>query len=434
MNTQPTTYDVLVIGAGPAGSTAASRAAAAGLRTLLVEKEKFPRFRIGESLLPHGNALLRELGVWEKIERAGFVRKTGARFYLGDGPIEKTVVFARAIVPGLDSTYQVERARFDSILLEHAREQGAEIRLETAARSVASDADGHLATLSGPDGEQTVRARYLIDAGGRDQFYPSELKRVLDPSAFPKRIAIYNHFTDVPRDAGPPGGDTIVVRLPGGWFWIIPLSEGRTSVGLVTTVERLKSSGLSPEEHFAHVVANTPRLRRLLAGSAPTMKFHVTSDYSYYRRSLASGRVVLAGDAGGFIDPIFSSGVYLACYSAKHAAGLVVRAARENRPLAPAECGRYTKEMKSHAGVFKRLVQAFYDDDSFSVFMCPRPPLKLGPAITAIVAGHATLTWPIWWRFRLFLLVCRFQRYFPLTPRINVSTTSAPAAPAATPA
>jgi hypothetical protein len=130
---------------------------------------------------------------------------------------------------------------------------------------------------------------------------------------------------------------------------------------------------------------------------------------------------VLAGDSGGFLDPIFSSGVYLALHAAKHAAELVVRAHRENRPLTGRETRRHTRELKSHSRVFHRLIEAFYDDASFAVFMEPTPPLGLGPGITSIVAGHARLTWPLWWRFRVFLLVCRLQRHLPLVPRLNLA-------------
>lgn len=441
-------YDILIIGGGPAGSSAAIRARAAGLRTLVVEKSAFPRFRIGESLLPAGNALLQELGVWEKIARAGFIEKSGARFLLGAGDAEKKVRFSQGLVPGLEKTYQVDRARFDALLLDHARELGAEIRTGTTVRALAENTDGVTATLdvSSPDlssasgsplpapRSRHVSARYVIDASGRDHFFPAPLKAALEPAAFPKRLAIYCHFHGVPREPGPAGGDTVIVRLPEGWFWIIPIDARLTSVGLVTTQSAFKSAGLAPAEHFAQVVASSPRLRALLADAAPAMAFHVTADYSYYRRSLAADRMILVGDSGGFLDPIFSSGVYLALHAARHAVELVVRARRENRPLAAHESRRYTRRVKSHARVFHRLIDAFYDDDSFAVFMCARPPLNLSPGITSIVAGHARLTWPLWWRFKVFLLVCRLQRRWPLVPRLDLRAPDAAATPPSDPA
>lgn len=422
-------YSVLVIGAGPAGTSAALRTRAAGLSTLIVEKSAFPRFRIGESLLPQGNALLREIGVWPKIQQAGFIEKFGARFLLGHGPAEKTVVFANGLVPGLDKSYQVDRARFDSLLLDHAAEAGAEVRTETTVRAVIATEAGYRIEMKSADGvTTTVTSRWIIDASGRDQFFPSELKSAIDPASCPKRIALYNHFTGVPREPGPTGGDTVIVRLTDGWFWIIPIDAERTSVGLVTTLAAFKSAALGPAEYFNQVVAQTPRLQELMAGSTPLMSYHVTADYSYYRRQLAAERMLLVGDAGGFIDPIFSSGVYLATYSAKLAAELLIRAERAGRPLTPNECQRYTRHLKAHGGVFKRLIDAFYNEKSFSVFMCPLPPWDLARGLTSIVAGHATLTWGLWWRFKLFLLVCRLQARLPLVPQIDLTPKPAPSA------
>lgn len=412
-------YDVLVIGGGPAGSNAAWRTQNAGLRTLVVEKEAFPRFRIGESLLPHGNALLRETGVWPKLENAGFIEKYGASFLLSNGAASKEVVFSQAIVPGLDKTLQVDRAQFDAILLDHAREAGAEVRTRTTIRSLSVEAEGHRATLETADGTVDVSARWIIDASGRDHLFPVELKRVLDPSEQPKRVAIYNHFRGVSRASGKTAGNTVIVRLPDGWFWIIPIDAERTSVGFVTTAAAMRAARAEPSDLFNRTVAGSPALSQLMAGSAPVMDFHVTGDYSYFRRRLAAGRLVLVGDAGGFFDPIFSSGVYMAAYSAKLAAEMVVRAHRGKRALTPRECRRYSAHVKAHAGVFKKLIASFYDNDSFAVFMCAQPPFTLGPAITAIVAGHAKLTWPIRWRFYVFLLVCRLQRRFALVPRID---------------
>src|SRR5687767_3510328 len=210
-------YDLLVIGGGPAGSCAAAGARQHGLRTLVVEKYEFPRFHIGESLLPAGNHVLRETGAWPKVEAAGFIPKYGAEFHRADGSSVKKVVFAESLIPGLDSTFQVERARFDTVLLDHARSLGAEVRMQTTVRALESTDGVHRATLDGPTGESSVRVPWVIDATGRETGLMSDQKRALEPSPFPKRMAIYSHFNGVVRAPGREGGNILIVRLDGGW-------------------------------------------------------------------------------------------------------------------------------------------------------------------------------------------------------------------------
>lgn len=416
-------YDLLIIGGGPAGSTAAATARQHGLRTLVVEKTAFPRFHIGESLLPAGNAVLRASGVWPKVSAAGFIPKYGAEFHNADGTQEKKIVFRETLIPGLDSAFQVERARFDTLLLDHARALGAEVRLRTTAREIKTSGGVHHVTLfADATGETTTLVvPWVIDSTGRDPGLLSDQKRALEPSPFPKRMAIYSHFRGVARADGPEGGNILIVRLDGGWFWLIPIDRERTSVGLVTTVEAFRSAGETPENYFQRTVAGSAKLRGLLAAAQPAMGFHVTSDYSYFRRELARERLLLAGDAAGFFDPIFSSGVYMATWSGKLAADLVARAHAEQRGLTSREQRRYTQTVKRHAGVFQKLIAAFYDEHAFTVFMANIVPWDMGRGINSIVAGHARLTWPLWWRFNLFLLVCRLQRRWKFVKPAHIS-------------
>lgn len=412
-------FDVLIIGAGPGGSCAAAYARENNLRTLVVEKCEFPRFRIGESLLPMGNAILRETGAWPKIEAAGFIPKYGALFHLSDGTATKEIEFSRGLVPGLDSTFQVERSKFDALLLDHARSLGAEVLLKTTVHSFDRAGDLHNVHLTTDAGPRTVTARWILDASGRENTFAAKQQRPLDPSPFPKRLAVYSHFRGVARRADVHGGSTIVVRLEHGWFWLIPIDHERTSVGLVTTAAAMRSSGLPPEALFRQEVARSAKLRELFTGAEPTMGFHVTSDYSYFRKELAADRVVLVGDAAGFFDPIFSSGVYMSMLSAKTALEFVVRAHRGGRGLTPQECRRYARHIKRHASVFQRLIAAFYHPHSFAVFMCEPVPFDIAPGIASIVAGHAKLTWSLWWRFHLFLFVCRLQRHVRIAPPVS---------------
>ncbi|MGH8018023.1 MAG: NAD(P)/FAD-dependent oxidoreductase [Opitutaceae bacterium] len=424
-------FDLVVIGGGPCGSTAATFAKQAGMSVVLVEKDAFPRFHIGESLLPAGNALMRRSGVWSKVLQAGFIVKTGARFCIADGASEKRIDFSDGIIP-VDATFQVERAKFDGILLDHARREGVDARQGWKVTALEQSPDDVTVTIQSAAGErQVIRARWCIDAGGRENHYPSELKSRMDAPPLTPRVAVYSHFKYVFRTPGPEGGDTIVVRLEDGWFWVIPISEEITSMGLVTTTGAMRAGGRDPEEVFRKAVADSPFLRERFVHAVPVMGFRVTADYSYFRKELARGRVVLAGDAGGFFDPIFSSGVYMGLWGASEAVALIARAHAAGRALTPRECARYAAKVKRHAGVFGKLIRAFYDNASFWVFMTPRPPLDIEPGINSVVAGHATMTWPLRWRLCLFFAACWLSRCFWLlrARAINARVRDAGAAP-----
>jgi flavin-dependent dehydrogenase len=416
---EPTDCDVLVIGGGPGGSCAAAFARLKGLSVCLVEREEFPRFHIGESLLPIGNGVLQACGAWPKVEAAGFVRKLGAEFMLADGSEGKEIVFADGYVPGLDSTFQVERARFDTILLDHARSLGADIRMGTTVRAVDPREGFVEATLAPREGPGcAIRARWVVDAGGRENLYDSPQKKAHEAAPFPKRAAVYSHFEGVQRAPGAKGGNIIIVRIEDGWFWIIPISAERTSVGLVTSIEKIRRAA-DPEGVFQATVSGSPRLRAIMEHSRAVAPFRVTADYSYVRSEYALPRVILAGDAAAFYDPIFSSGVYISTYSAQMAVGAIARAHAAGRPLTPSERRRYTRGLKAHCAVFRKLIEVFYDNTGFEVFMTQKPPLDLGRGLVSIVAGHVRLTWPLWWRFKVFLAVCRIQRFLPLVKRIE---------------
>lgn len=419
-------YDVLIVGGGPAGSTAGSYLAQAGLRVLIVEKERFPRFHIGESLLPAGNAILREIGVWPAVEQAGFKRKFGAEFHVGDESAPpKRVVFADGFAPGMDYTYQVERSRFDDLLLNHAGRSGCEIRQETRVTDAGEIADGHEVTLEDAGGSRSVRCGWIIDASGRDNHFRKPLKLERTEPILARKVAVYAHFKGVQRAEGPESGNIVIVRHGDGWFWLIPLDDERTSVGHVTGAERLRAAGGKAEALFEQIVGESSKLTSLLSGAEPLSKFYVTGDYSYRARRFASERLLLVGDAAGFLDPMFSTGVFIALLSAKLAAGELLQAHARQRSLSRWAQGRYTRRLRAHFGVFEKLVMAFYDNASFSVFMDRNPPVQLARAINAIVAGNSQPAWKIRWRYWTFLLVCRLQKRWPLVPRVTFAPLKA---------
>ena len=428
----PERYDAVVIGGGPAGSTAGAYLARAGLRVLIVEKERFPRFHIGESLMPVANAVLREIGVWEKVTQAGFVPKHGAEFHVGNRRVlPKYVEFARGMVPGMDFTYQVERSRFDHLLLQHAAELGCTVREETRAVAVTAagprGADGYDITLQPAaaargdrTGETAVRCAYLVDASGRDHGFTKPIGTAPANPDLNKRIAIYAHFRGVERSAGRAGGNIVIVRHEDGWGWLIPLDEERTSVGVVTTTERMRAARLKPEAMFRQIVADSHRMGSALAHAEPVSPFHAAADYNYRARSFAAPRLLLVGDAACFLDPMFSTGVFIALLSAKLASAEIIAAhGRGGAPLSFWQRRRYTRRLGRNLGNLRRLVLAFYDNASFSVFMERKAPWKLFPAINSLVAGHSDPPWPVRWRYWLFLAICRLQKRRPVVPPVD---------------
>ncbi|HEY3757255.1 MAG TPA: NAD(P)/FAD-dependent oxidoreductase [Opitutaceae bacterium] len=419
MREESALYDLAVVGAGPGGTTAAALARQRGWKVILFEKERFPRFRIGESLLPSVNGILKRSGAWDRVRGAGFYPKYGGLFHTFDGAATQELDFQCGLMPGLDHTYQVERARFDQLLLDHAADLGAEIRMETRVEQVEPIGNECRLQVASNGGTSTARARWVFDAGGRLNAMGSGEKRELDPPRFPRRVAVYSHVTGAARAEGRGAGHTVIVRVHDGWFWLIPLDAKRTSVGLVESIEGFKAAGQKPAERFWSVVSRNPKLCELLEGAESLFPFETTSDYSYFRRRLATRRVLRVGDAAGFFDPIFSSGIYVSLASAEMAVETVAAAGIQRSGLSLWATASYTRKVKRHARTFERLIAAFYDDPSFETFMSPEIPFNIRPGMTSIVAGHADLILPLWWRYWLFLAACRVQRYAKICPTLT---------------
>jgi flavin-dependent dehydrogenase len=422
-------YDVAIIGGGPAGSTAGALLARAGRRVVILERDKFPRFHIGESLLPFSMKAFTRLGLHEKFRRAGFMEKfggemqsacgegDGVKFYFEDGFRSQT-----------DRSYQVTRSKFDKLLLDHAAEAGAEVHELTTVQKIDFAADEARLTIARSDvPSETIRARYVIDASGRNSIIGSMFK-LKQSYAHLQKISIFAHYDGVVRPPGRDGTLTSMVRAIDRWFWLIPLTEERTSIGVVLDAAVFKKTKLTPEEFLAQAIAEQPQLMRRMENAERVGSVNVAADFSYRNSRLTGDRWMLAGDAAGFIDPVFSSGVFLAVLAGEQCADIlheVLDRPQKKRRLFAA----YERSVNRAMDVYLRFVDAWYSKEFIEVFLHPQDFLQIPPAVNAVLGGNIGTSFAIRWRMEIFYLLVRLQKYFPLCPRRTlIPTREEPAA------
>ena len=357
--------DVLIIGGGPAGAALGTLLADAGHRALVVERDIFPREHVGEALTPSTNNVLRDLGVLSRLEEAGFFHKAGVGWTAPRSPLWRYLGVRTSDYPPPDAvqpySYNVERGDFDAILLRRAHEAGARVLQGVSARDVVFE-DGRAvgARLSVDDGwERDVRARLVVDASGRRCFLANRLGLRQKDREY-NQFAIYTWFRGV---GTPPEGvrDFLFLHflgLPRAWAWQIPLRNGISSVGVVTDKQDFQSSGRAKEEFFADLVARNRTLAAAMDGAEPIRPWEIEGDYSYETESISGPGWLLIGDALRFVDPIFSSGVDVALYSARFACeaiSSILGGEDESAVMA-----RYSDRVRSGVQVWYDLTDLFY--------------------------------------------------------------------------
>jgi flavin-dependent dehydrogenase len=371
-----TQYDCVVIGGGPGGSTAAALVAQAGYSTLLVEREKMPRFHVGESLMPETYWTLQRLGVLEQMKQSRFVPKLSVQFVTHTGKESQPFFFREHDPRECSQTWQVERADFDKLLFDNAAAKGADCFDETRVQSVLFDGSRSQGVRLSRRGEEAVEiaARVVVDATGQQALVANSLRlRNDDPKL--RNAAIWGYYRHARRDPGDNGGATIILHTQGkqSWFWFIPLSNEITSIGVVGANDYLLRGRGKPAEVYGEELAKCPALEERLVDAEFLGEFRVAKEFTYTTRQQAGDGWVLVGDAFGFIDPIYSSGVYLALRSGELAADAIVEGLGRG-DTSPAQLGCWIPEFQKGAAWIRKLVDAYYTPEfSFGHFLKDHP-------------------------------------------------------------
>jgi len=383
-NASRTDFDIVIIGAGPAGSLAAALLQREGFRLLVVEKQVFPRFVIGESLLPSSMALLETAGLLDPVEKQGFMRKHGAVFFRGNQTCNFD--FADQSTPGFNYTFQVTRADFDKTLADAVAARGVEILYGQSVTDV-SFGDSHaVVTLEQTDGAQrSVTARFVLDCSGFGRVLPRLLKLEV-PSSFPPRESLFTHVSGDRRPEGREEGKIWVCIHPGGaWIWIIPFSNGNTSVGVVGDAEFFKRFPEQPEARLREIVMSDPNAAGRLRGMKALFPPQRIGGYSCAVKTVFGHQFALVGNATEFLDPVFSSGVALALESAQRAAQVLTRHLRGEAVDWQRE---YAEYVKHGIDTFRSYVSAWYDDKLPQILFAPQRNPDIMKQICSVLAGY----------------------------------------------
>ncbi|PYI59007.1 MAG: hypothetical protein DMC60_11445 [Verrucomicrobia bacterium] len=412
-------FDFAVAGGGPAGSSAAISLGQRGHSVVLFERETFPRFHIGESLLSTANDAFTALGLTKQIEAACFPNKWGARLFTHDGQSGRYVDFTDVREVTKPQTYQVCREEFDRILLDRARDVGVDVRegWNVGACEFAADA-AILDVASRSDAATTrVRVRALVDATGRGGLIARKFNLRTDEPRL-ANIAVFSHYTKVPRLEGSrPDDIRLIARSDAGWFWLIPISKELTSVGVVLPLRLYRRLAKDlPEETLNSAIADTPLIAELMRDARREWPVRVEKDFSYSASAYAGDRWILAGDAGFFLDPVFSTGVSVAMESGIEAAAELHRALMRN-DFSASTFAAFSRRHRKRFKTFRRFVVGFYTPQFRDIFFSPEPPRLIFRSVVTILAGRWNASF--WTRFlnQLFFGEVAIQKHFNPTQR-----------------
>ena len=393
--------DVLVVGGGPSGSTAATLLQRRGRSVIQLEKDRHPRFHIGESLLPCNLPIMEELGVLEKVRALGVV-KHGADFQAPCESGYQTFHFKRALGASPPHAFQVKREEFDQMLFEHARENGVDAREGVKVDTVEIDGVGKVAAHAhdAAGNALSIRARYFVDASGRDTLLGNALK-IKRKNDKHQSAAIFAHFKGVELRPGEDAGNISIYNFQHGWCWLIPLRDGVMSVGAVCFPEYLKTRRGRNEEFLIQTLKMMPDLFSRMTNAEMISEVRVTGNYSYSCERMSGPGWIMVGDAYAFVDPVFSSGVYLAMHSGRQAASLVdavlTEPARESALQAD-----FARRIRRGIRVFSWFIYRFNSPVMRGLFAAPRNIWRVEDGVISMLAGDVFDSAPVLRRLVFF--------------------------------
>jgi flavin-dependent dehydrogenase len=397
-------YDVVVVGGGPAGSTAATFLARQGLRVAVFEREAFPRFHVGESLLPANLPIFDRLGCHHALQQIGLMEKRGVTVYDEYENRGSMTVRFPCLPFQPDSSYQVVRASFDDFLLHHAAASGASVYRQHTVTSARHEPEQVVIQVAAAQGEaREVRAQVLVDASGRSTFLGTHFGR-REPLPDLGKVSLFAHFRNVQRDPTIPEGNARLYLIPQGWLWWFSFANGTDSIGCVLHAQVVKARQGSIEALFDEVLAMSPRVTEGLVHAERITPVQPVANFSYRITPCVGDRYLAIGDAAGFIDPIFSTGVFLAMRSGELAAAALVQAFRA-QDFRAQRFHSYDRYLRRGTAPFLPFIEQFYDPAFLDTFVSQRAPAWLRLPVVWVLSGaafdHRSLWRSLWLRFGL---------------------------------